>query len=142
MFSSAGKVGPAYCTGVGKAMLAFLTPDERAPVLEQQSYHPFTSNTLVSQDALVAELNVIRKRGHAFDREEHEPGIICVALPIRSDTGRVLGAVSVTSTRERTTLESLEAIVPRIRSTADAIADAVQNWRFPDEAPTLSQTGT
>ncbi len=133
MFSQAGKVGPAYCTGVGKAMLAFLPGDELARILPQQSFHRFTEHTIASEAALRAELAAIRKRGHAFDREEHEPGIICVALPILSGGGRVLGALSVTSTTARSSLPALDRLAPRIASAARAIAAEAANWRFPEE---------
>ncbi len=132
MFAQAGKIGPAYCTGVGKAMLAFLTPEALEPVLAQQAFVRFTDNTIVTQDALRAELAVIRKRGYALDRQEHEPEIICVALPVLSRAGRVIGAISVTSTTGRTTIGALEALVPDIRQTAAAIAEEAENWRFPD----------
>jgi IclR family KDG regulon transcriptional repressor len=98
MYSQAGKVGPAYCTGVGKAMLAYLPEADLAPVLQRQAWHPFTPKTITCAEAMRAELAAIRARGHAFDDEEHEPGIICIAVPIRTRAGRVLGAVSVTST--------------------------------------------
>lgn len=131
MYSQAGKVGPAYCTGVGKAMLAYLPDDELAEVLDQQSFHEFTSTTLTSATRLRAELRDIRANGYGFDREEHEPGIICVAIPILTDTKRVLGALSVTSTTTRTNLAGLESLVPRIKSTADAISKEASNWLFP-----------
>lgn len=134
MFSQAGKVGPAYCTGVGKAMLAWLPEPQLAPLLLQQSYHRFTENTLTSSTALQAELAAIRARGHAYDREEHEPGIICVAVAIRTRTGRVLGALSVTSSTQRTSLAGLEAELPRIHAAVSAIAGEAQDWRFPDAA--------
>lgn len=134
MYSQAGKVGPAYCTGVGKAMLAFLPEDELAPILAQQSYHRFTDTTLTDAEALRAELEAIRTRGHAYDREEHEPGIICIALPILSRAGRVLGAMSVTSSTERASYDDLDTWLPRIRAAADAIATEAQDWRFPDAA--------
>ena len=134
MFSQAGKVGPAYCTGVGKAMMAYLPEDELGSVLEQQSYHPFTDTTHTSADSLRAELSNIRVNGYGFDREEHEPGIICVALPILSQTGRVLGALSVTSTTARTNLAGLESLAPRIKTTAQAISQEASNWHFPAAA--------
>ncbi len=133
MFSQAGKVGPAYCTGVGKAMLAWLEAGELASVLARQSFHRFTDYTLASPEALMAELAAISARGFAFDREEHEPGIICVALPILTRGERVLGALSVTSTTARTTLTALEALVPRIRDTAARIAAEAESWRFPEQ---------
>ena len=132
MYSQAGKVGPAYCTGVGKAMMAFLPEADLAAILPQQSFHRFTPGTLTGEAALRAELAAIRARGHAFDAEEHEPGIICVALPILSRAGRVLGAVSVTSSTARTTLDALGALAPRVRAAADAIAADAEAWRFPE----------
>jgi len=142
MFSSAGKVGPAYCTGVGKAMMAFLPEVELVPVITQQSFHRFTPHTLVTEAALRAELAEIRKRGYAFDREEHEPGIICVALPILTPQGSVLGALSVTSSTARQTLDTLEGLVPRIRRTTSAIAEEAQHWRFPDQIRQTETMGT
>ncbi len=133
MFSSAGKVGPAYCTGVGKAMLAHLPDDALQAVLSRQSFHVFTPHTYASPDALRAELAAIRQRGHAFDREEHEPGIICVAVPILTRQGRVIGAISVTSTTQRTTLDVLEAQADRIKETAARIAAEAESWRFPEQ---------
>lgn len=135
MFSQAGKVGPAYCTGVGKAMLAFAAPAQQMQVIAQQSFHAFTPRTLTDASALRRELDVIRERGYAFDDEEHEAGIICVALPILSGTGQVMGGVSVTSTTARHTLVTLSALVPRIQRTVDAIAKEAQDWRFPEQIP-------
>lgn len=132
MYSQAGKVGPAYCTGVGKAMLAFCDPAVIDQVIAQQSFHRFTPQTLTSAAALRDELAAIRAHGYGFDREEHEPGIICVAMPILSEAGRVLGALSVTSTTDRTNLAGLEAYVPILRETAVKIARDAQNWSFPD----------
>lgn len=134
MYSAAGKVGPAYCTGVGKAMMAFLPEDQLTDVIAQQSFHRFTPHTYTTEADLRAELAAIRARGYAYDREEHEPGIICIAHPILTRGGRVLGAMSVTSTTARETLAGLERHLPRIRSAAEAIAAEAQDWRFPDAA--------
>jgi IclR family transcriptional regulator, KDG regulon repressor len=132
MYSQAGKVGPAYCTGVGKAMLAHLAPDALEDAMARQSFHPFTPHTLASPAALRAELAAIRARGHAFDREEHEPGIICIAVPILSGAGRVIGAISVTSTTARTSLAAMEGLAAPLKDTAARIATEAESWRFPD----------
>ncbi len=142
MYSSAGKVGPAYCTGVGKVMLAYLDEAILAPILEQQSYHRFTEHTLVSADALRSELRAIAQNGYGFDREEHEPGIICVAVPILTEGGRALGALSVTSSVERKSLASLEKLVPRIQEAARAIACVSRDWRFPDQLTSNTKVET
>lgn len=140
MFSEAGKVGPAYCTGVGKAMLAYLPEDALQSALDTQSYHRFTPHTLTDNRTLRSELGAIRDRGYAFDREEHEPGIICVALPILSRSHRVLGALSVTSSTDRTNLSGLEALVPEIQPVVAQIAEEAASWRFPDRSDAVTAT--
>ncbi|MCX7888628.1 MAG: IclR family transcriptional regulator [Rhodobacteraceae bacterium] len=142
MFAQAGKVGPAYCTGVGKAMLAFLPAPERERLLPLMSFHRFTANTITTPAALEVELAAVRAAGHAFDREEHEPGIICVAAPILSSAGRVMGALSVTSSTARTTLEALAGLAPVVEAVAGRIAGEAESWRFPDlNATQMRRTG-
>ena len=120
MYSSAGKVGPAYCTGVGKAMMAFLDEVALEEIIDQQSFHRFTDHTITDAPSLRRELSEIRARGFGFDKEEHEPGIICIAVPILSAAGRALGAISVTSTTARVTLDDLEAILAYVAVLAPA----------------------
>jgi IclR family transcriptional regulator, KDG regulon repressor len=133
MYSSAGKVGPAYCTGVGKAMLAFMPEAAVQTAIERQSFHRFTDKTLDSAARLIEDLQRIKARGHAFDDEEHEPGIICCAAPIISTAGRVLGAVSITSTTTRSTLEDLARLAPRLKESAARIAEEAESWGFPEQ---------
>ncbi|NNF70777.1 MAG: IclR family transcriptional regulator [Rhodobacteraceae bacterium] len=141
MFSQAGRVGPAYCTGVGKAMLAFLPEDELERVLQMQSFHRFTEHTLGTPEELKAELAAIRARGYAFDREEHEPRIICIAMPILTRSGRVLGAMSVTTSTAHNTLDGLTAYAPDLKHTAQEIAETVESWRFPEQTRTKQVMG-
>lgn len=131
MFSMAGKIAPAYCTGVGKAMLAFLSADALREALTRQSFHRYTPNTLNSQKTLLAELSRIRERGHAFDREEHEPGIICIAVPILLPAGQVVGGLSITSTKSRSSLVELMKMKPLLKNASRQIAADVESWRFP-----------
>ena len=133
MFSEAGKVGPAYCTGVGKAMLAFLPPAELDAMLARQSWHRFTPATLTDEGAMRAELAAVREAGHAFDREEHEPGIHCIAMPILTASGRMLGAVSVTSSTDRGPLDGLKRHLPQLGQAVERIAGDMRDWRFPDQ---------
>ncbi|UWQ22626.1 IclR family transcriptional regulator [Jannaschia sp. W003] len=133
MFSAAGKVGPAHCTGVGKAMMAWLAEERLEAVLGQQSWYAHTPATITSEGAMRAELEAIRRAGHAEDREEHEPGIVCVALPVLSPEGRVRGAVSVTAHGGRAALVGLRAHLPALRRAVDSIAGELRAWRFPDQ---------
>jgi len=104
--SRVGSRLPAYCTAAGKVHLAFMTDEELDELLPQIDYVQHTSTTISNPEAMRKELKQVREQGYAFDDEEHEPGIICVAVPIRSSGGAVLGALSVTSTTRRTTLDA------------------------------------
>lgn len=130
MFAQTGKVGPAHCTGIGKAMLAHLPPVALEAALARQSFHGFTPATIRDAPALRAELAAIRREGVAFDREEHEPGIRCIAAPILSAHGAVIGGVSVTSAR--LSLTELAAFAPALRAAAADIAAKAAPWRFPE----------
>ncbi|MBO6919679.1 MAG: IclR family transcriptional regulator [Rhizobiaceae bacterium] len=132
MYSESGKVGPGYCTGVGKAMLAFVDEATLERALTQQTYHRHTENTLCSPQELMEELREIRKTGISFDREEHEMSIICLAVPILSSQDRVLGAISVTNSTHRTSLDELKKFAPILKACAKNIADTAESWRFPE----------
>ncbi len=131
MFSQAGKIGPGFCTGVGKAMIAFLDKDAQDDAIRRQAFLSHTPTTLASPDALRAELAEIRTDGIAFDREEHEPGIICIAAPILTSTGRVIGALSITTSTQRQSLDGLLPHRPILLKTASEIATAAETWQFP-----------
>ena len=126
-----GKIGPGYCTGVGKAMMAFLPPKDREDAIRRQAFVQHTPTTLATPEALSAELNDILDEGVAYDREEHELGIICIAAPILLDNGRVIGALSITTSLQRNTLEGLEGFRDVLLETATNIAETAQNWHFP-----------
>lgn len=132
MFSGAGKIGPGYCTGVGKAMIAFLDKNQQSQAIKQQAFLRYTDTTITTPEAFTKELSVIRTQGVAFDREEHEPTIICIAAPILTQAGRVLGAVSVTSTTQRHSIAGLEAFKPHLLEAARKTGDLAESWQYPE----------
>lgn len=125
MFSSIGKRGPAYCTGVGKAILAFLTPEDLREVLDQITYEAYTKNTIVDETSLLSQLEEIRDRGYSLDLEEHELGILCVAAPVFDHRGLVAAAVSVTGPSFRFTKKRLGLAAPIVLSAARRITAAI-----------------
>ncbi|WP_298258648.1 IclR family transcriptional regulator [uncultured Litoreibacter sp.] len=129
--AQAGQVVPAYCTGVGKAMLAFLAPKRLQLALQQQSYYQYTASTHASADSLNTELEQVRRDGVAYDREEHEEGIISIATPVLSKNGRVIGAISVATSTRHHTLEGLEVFRADLLETAEHIGAEATSWQFP-----------
>ncbi len=126
-----GQVAPAYCTGVGKAMLAFLAPKRLQLALRQQAFFRYTPSTHGSAQSLMKELDEIRAEGIAFDRQEHERRIISMAAPILSTNGRVIGALSIATSTALHSLEGLKAFRSPLVETAEAIGAEATSWQFP-----------
>lgn len=93
--SRVGERQPLYCTAVGKAILAHLAEAERDAILERTSFARIAPNTICSREALLAELEGIRRRGYAVDDEELEEGLRCVAAPVFNHLQRPMAAISV-----------------------------------------------
>ena len=106
---------PAYCTALGKVLLAFEDPARQASALCGMRRR--TEFTVIEPRAIQASLDSAKQTGIAYDREEAYKGLGCVASPIRSG-GRVIGAVSVTGPIARIRAHSL---VHEVRNTAAAI---------------------
>ncbi|PLX89048.1 MAG: IclR family transcriptional regulator [Desulfuromonas sp.] len=93
--SRVGSRLPAYCTASGKIHMAYMTEEELEALLPSQEFIQHTPTTITSIDKLKADLATIREKGYAIDDEELDPGVRCVAAPIRDYTRRIVGAVSV-----------------------------------------------
>jgi len=126
-----GQVAPAYCTGVGKAMLAFIAPKRLQITLQQQSYFQYTPTTHSSAQSLMAELKNIQTEGIAFDREEHEAGINSIAAPILSNNGRIIGAISIATATNRFDVDGLLQFRDPLLKTAQKIGEDATSWQFP-----------
>ncbi|MFW8596084.1 IclR family transcriptional regulator [Cribrihabitans neustonicus] len=126
-----GRRSPAHCTGVGKVMLAFMDEARQREALERQLYQSFTPATHAGPDTLRSELEQIRAAGVAFDREEHEQGIISIAAPIHGSADRVIGAISVVTSAFRMSLEDLEKFQPALLRTAAQIGSEAAVWPYP-----------
>lgn len=105
--SSRGTRNPAYCTGIGKSMLAYL--DEKAlEKLLKQDLVKYTDNTITDKDELLKELAKVRKAGYAFDNEENNIGLFCIAVPIFDHLGNANYAISVSGPSVRMTEEKIQ----------------------------------
>jgi IclR family pca regulon transcriptional regulator len=114
---------PAYCTAMGKALLAFLPPDELAAVLEDVDLVGRGPNTIVDEAALRAELARIRKIGIAVNDEELAYGLRSIAAPISARSGEVVAALNLAVHRSMVpTNDLIERFAPAVRRTAAAIS--------------------
>lgn len=123
MYSQIGNASPAFCTGVGKAALAGLTDERLRETVKAIRFRRYTDTTIVTPEALLAEIETIRASGNAYDREEHERGIRCVAAPIYSADRSFVAGISVTGPAFRVSEEALAGWAGIVRETAAAIME-------------------
>jgi len=101
MRSRAGAILPAYCTGLGKTLLAFRPEAEVAGWAAAQRFPALTPRTITSAKRLLKDLRGIRERGYGLDLEEREKGVSCIAAPVRNHTGDVVAAISAAGPSQR-----------------------------------------
>ncbi len=115
--SRIGASVPLHCTAVGKVLLAYLPQGELQTLLPRMELRRFAQNTIGTPQELQQQLDRVRKVGHAYDLEEHEPRIRCIAAPIWDQTGAVQASLSITAPAERMP-------IPRLRNLAPVIQEA------------------
>ncbi|HEV8534570.1 MAG TPA: IclR family transcriptional regulator [Candidatus Limnocylindria bacterium] len=116
---------PAYCTSLGKAMLAFLPDDEIDRLYAQAGQMaPRTKNTITTVARLKSELAVIRRRGYAVDLEETTEGVVCIGSPILGADGRPEAAISVAGLRAGLAPSALESLGRTVARTASQVSSA------------------
>jgi IclR family acetate operon transcriptional repressor len=121
-YQFASRVGgriPLHCTAIGKSLLADM---DALPQLELVRRTP---QSLVSMEALRAELERVRARGFAIDDEENERNIRCVGAAVRDHTGAATHAISVSALTVELSLDDAVALGPRVVEAADAVSQAL-----------------
>ncbi|MDD3801309.1 IclR family transcriptional regulator [Desulfuromonas thiophila] len=118
--SRVGSRLPAYCTAAGKVHLAYLSDEELDSCLPAE-LPGFTPTTITSRTALKEELRQVGQQGYAYDNEELDPGVRCIAAPIRDYTRRIVGAISLSGPSMRFTDERIT------RELTPLVVDAAEN---------------
>lgn len=114
----------AYCTGLGKMLLARVDPAELVRHLPPEPFPARTEHTITTVGALAEELRAVAERGHALDDNEGSVGLRCAAVPVEVD-GRCVAAVSVSGPSAEFDDERRADYLDRLRTAAaDLAADA------------------
>jgi IclR family KDG regulon transcriptional repressor len=121
-YSAQGRLLPMYCTGIGKAALAWMPDDFIERYLAEVQLATCTPNTLTSAADLQAELLATRERGYAVDRQENERGIQCVAAPVLHRDGRLIAAISVSGSEHEVPEQKFAEIAREVVAAANGIS--------------------
>ena len=114
---------PAYCTAMGKAILAFVPEDRREAIIERIDFVSRGPNTITDPAEFRAELERIRVSGFAVNDEELAYGLRSIAAPIQAHSGEVLAALNLAVHRTMSTMDELIArFGPAVKQTAEDIS--------------------
>ncbi|MGH3137033.1 MAG: IclR family transcriptional regulator [Gaiellaceae bacterium] len=123
---------PAYCTSLGKVLLAFLPDDERRSLLARMELVRRGRNTIVGRSALKNELVRVRFSGIAVNNEELANGLRSIAAPVRSQSGEVVAAINLAVHRSLGSMDELVAqLRPALERTAAQISTSLGHRSVP-----------
>ncbi|MGM7723881.1 IclR family transcriptional regulator [Metabacillus sp. Hm71] len=115
---------PLYCTGLGKAFLAFLPENEKNAILDHVELSPITRNTITNRQELEKKLEMFVDMGYSIDDEENEEGLYCLAAPIFGPDNTIQAAISVAGPKERM-LNRKDLIVEKLLQTSKKISESI-----------------
>ena len=121
-YSQVGKRAPMTCTGVGKAMLAYLPKSYIEKYILGREFTVKTPNSIKNEAELEKELSIIAKKGYAQDREEIEIGLRCVAAPIFNCKKEPVAAISISGMANKMTPDAISVIADDIVKCAKDIS--------------------
>lgn len=118
---------PAYCTSLGRVLLANLPEDELVKRLEASDRRPLTRHTVTGIDSLLAKVHQVRKQGWCLVNQELEEGLISLAAPITNRAGRTIAALNISGQANRTNAKTAqEKLLPALLDSARAISQMLR----------------
>lgn len=114
---------PAYCTSMGRVLLADMPPLQLQRYLDGAVLHPRTAKTITSKGELEAILPSVRRSGFAIVDQELELGLRSIAVPVRDRQGTVIASINVGAQSARVSVKELtQRVLPELRAAADELA--------------------
>jgi len=131
MQAKLGGRAPLHASGVGKALLAAIDDEAINTALHKHGLPRITINTIDTPEKLWTALAEIRRRGYAYDNEEHALGLRCLAAPIYDEHGEPLAAISIAGPKSRVNDDRIVELGLMVAGTAREITKAM-GGRLPD----------
>ena len=119
-----GVVRPAYCTALGKVILAALRPDQIDRYLDRVELKSMTPKTITNAQRLRRELQDVRRAGIAFDDGEFDNEMRCAAMPVHDFSGQVVGAIGISGPIWRLSIQALQNKARHLDEAAKRLSEA------------------
>lgn len=115
---------PAYCTSLGRMLLAALPDDEVVGRLRASDRRALTRHTVTDTDALLAKVQQARRQGWCLVNQELEEGLVSMAAPLVGRGGRTVAALNISGQANRTGPRQMQdALLPALRDAAQSISN-------------------
>ncbi|MTI70448.1 MAG: IclR family transcriptional regulator [Firmicutes bacterium] len=125
MASKIGHNDPLYCSAIGKVILANMENERLKYYLENYRLYKRTENTITDKKNLKNELDKIKNDGYSIDNEELEAGLICVASPIKNQSGDLIAVISISGPTSRISKDEFENMESTIIETSKIISESI-----------------
>ncbi len=113
---------PAFCTSMGRILLADLPPEKLEELLASIEFTRYTERTVASAEKLRQILRMVQRNGYSFIDQELEHGLRSLAVPIRNPTGKVVAALNVGAHAQRISLQDLlMRFLPHLKAAAQEL---------------------
>ncbi len=110
---------PAYCTSIGRVLLAYMPAEQLEQYLARVVLTPHTARTVSSVEKLRLALRNVRRHGYALVDQEFEVGLRSIAVPVYSPTGRVVATINLSGSAPRISLYEMQTrFLPHLRNAA------------------------
>ena len=117
---------PAFCSGMGKAILATWSDNQIERFAERAGFHPMTPRSHRNLETLMTEIRHIREVGYAVDDEEHAAGLRCVAAVVLSRSEDAICAISVSALSSRLSPDRISEVGLRIGEMAQSLTESLR----------------
>ena len=113
---------PAFCTSMGRVLLANLPANELESVLPKIEFKRFTDRTVTSVEKLRQVLAAVKREGHAIIDQELELGLRSMAVPVRNPAGRAVAAINVGAHGQRVSIQDMRTrFLPYLHAAAQEL---------------------
>jgi IclR family transcriptional regulator, pca regulon regulatory protein len=114
---------PAYCTSMGRILLAYLPAEQLEQYLAKVNLIPHTTRTITSLEKLRLALRNVRRNGYAICDQEYEVGLRSIAVPVYSSSGRVVATLNLSGNAPRlSVLEMQNRFLTPLRNAASELS--------------------
>ena len=124
---------PIHCTALGKALLAFVPDSELRLQLGDSGLRKYTDATITDPNRLEQDLAEIRRRGYAYESGEFDPGMSCLASPVRDSEGHVVAVVGVSGPSNRIRPQNAGQVAEAVVASAERVSERMGYIRHADD---------